>query len=228
MIDSLPTDRSIFLDVGGWIGPTCLWAAFRQSNVIVFEPDPVALNALRANVALNPRLGDKIRIVPAAVGACDGDLVLYSSKLGMSETSVFDVVERHQHASPLGHKLSSPMVDLAQFVRDLSPNEHRIFIKVDIEGAEFTLLPHIADLVERYDVVVCATLHGQNIVADTPDRTAASRLLTIAKCLEPFKGLHWFKFDGVAFEEVVKYPYLVATLNNFGRDATFIVSRSPL
>jgi FkbM family methyltransferase len=228
VIDSVPTERSIFLDVGGWIGPTALWAAFRQSTVVAFEPDPVALTALRANVAANPELGQKIRIIPAAAGSSAGDLDLYASRLGMSETSIFNVVERQQQAAALQQKITVPMVDLAQVIRDLSPTEHKIFIKIDIEGAEFTLLPHLANLVEKYDITICASLHGQNIVKDTPDRTAASRLLTVAKSLEPYKDMHWFEYTGESIQQVDKFPYLVKILNDLGHDAMFIASRSPL
>jgi FkbM family methyltransferase len=228
MIDAVDAEGTIFLDVGGWIGPTAFWAAFKQSRVITFEPDPVALKALRANIALNPELGRKITIVPAAVGLSAGDLDLYSARPGMSETSVFNTAERRGAIASFENRVSVPMVDLAQFIRELSPNEHKIFIKMDIEGAEFGVLPHLAGLVERYDITIAATLHGQNIVEDTPDRTAASRLLTVAKTLEPFKSLKWFKFDAGRFHEVAKFQYLVETLNGLGCDASFIVSKRDL
>ena len=228
MIDGISPDRSIFLDVGGWIGPTALWAAFRQTSVITFEPDPIALQALRHNLALNPQIGRNIRVVPAAAGQRNGDLELFSSNLGMSETSVFSRVQRQNEVQSALTSTTVPMVDLAQFIRDLSPNENKITIKIDVEGAEFSILPHIASLIEKYDITLFATLHGQNIVEDTPDRTAASRLLTIAKCLEPFKHLNWFKFERGCFELVDKFPYLVETLNKFGNNSTFIVSRNML
>ncbi len=90
------------------------------------------------------------------------------------------------------------------------------------------MLPHIASLVERYDITISATLHATNIVEADPDTTMASRLLTIAKCIEPFKALKWFKFEAGAFKPVSKFNYLVETLNKLNEEATFIVSKHDL
>jgi FkbM family methyltransferase len=226
MISSISSEDTIFLDIGGWIGPTALWAAFKQSTVIAFEPDPIALKALRLNLELNPVLKDRIKIVPAAVARCGGDLDLFAARPGLSETSVFSKVDRSDGTKIFGNKITVPTIDLAQFIRDLSPHENKIFIKMDIEGAEFHVLPHIADIIQKYDVFLSATLHPHNIVENTPDETMAARLLRMAKCLEPFSSLKWFKFENGAYQEVQKFHFLVETLNRLNQESHFIVAKS--
>ena len=228
MIDTVAADRTIFLDIGGWIGPTALWAAFRQKTVYTFEPDPVALKALRRNLELNPVLADHISVIPSAVGRADGDLELFSAKPGMSETSVFQRVQRNNVPQDFGNRIVVPVIDINQFIRSLSPNEHKIFIKMDIEGAEFELLPHLAESVRKYDIVVAVTIHAPNIVQDTLDITMASRILKIGKCLEPYSDMHWYTFEEGHFVEVKRFDFLIKTLNNLNTDASVIVSANPL
>ena len=45
---------SFYIDVGGWIGPTVLYAAALGAEVVAFEPDDVAHAELAKNLELNP------------------------------------------------------------------------------------------------------------------------------------------------------------------------------
>ena len=59
--------QTTVLDFGAWIGPTTLYAAARARRVIAFEPDPIAANHLRSNIAINPELAAKITVIEKAV-----------------------------------------------------------------------------------------------------------------------------------------------------------------
>ncbi|MFN0092054.1 MAG: FkbM family methyltransferase, partial [Acidimicrobiales bacterium] len=61
-----------FVDVGAWIGPFTLLAAALGAEVVAFEPDPLALAALRANLALNEGLASRVALEPAALAGRDG------------------------------------------------------------------------------------------------------------------------------------------------------------
>lgn len=56
------------LDAGGFVGDTALYYAARGANVLTFEPNPVNYQWLVKNLALNPRLANRIRPVHAAIG----------------------------------------------------------------------------------------------------------------------------------------------------------------
>ncbi|MDX2274703.1 MAG: FkbM family methyltransferase [Hyphomonadaceae bacterium] len=54
-------------------------------------------------------------------------------------------------------RLTVPGVDLAQFLLSRSTPQTRIVVKMDVEGAEYELLPHLLEssVMERLDLVLC-------------------------------------------------------------------------
>ena len=48
---------SVYVDVGGWVGPTVLFAAAQGASVYCVEPDPVAYERLLANLRINKVAG---------------------------------------------------------------------------------------------------------------------------------------------------------------------------
>lgn len=61
------TGRTV-LDAGAYVGDTALYYASLGAEVVSYEPNPVHFEQLERNVALNPELARKIRIVPEAIG----------------------------------------------------------------------------------------------------------------------------------------------------------------
>ena len=61
-------DDSIVLDVGAWIGPTCLWLAHRAKYTVCLEPTPAAFAALQRNLQQNTNLRpDAVQLVNSAL-----------------------------------------------------------------------------------------------------------------------------------------------------------------
>ena len=59
---------SIVLDVGAWIGPTCLWLAHTARHTVCLEPTPAAFTALQRNLQRNTDLRpDAVHLVNAAL-----------------------------------------------------------------------------------------------------------------------------------------------------------------
>ena len=68
----LPSSSLIF-DVGGAEGYTALlYAANSPGLVVTFEPDPTEIELLRANIARNPSLRDRMEIREMAIGRHNG------------------------------------------------------------------------------------------------------------------------------------------------------------
>jgi FkbM family methyltransferase len=131
--------QDVVLDLGAWIGAVSLYAATLGSEVYALEPDPAAFPELEKNVRQNPDLISKIKCRKLAISGTKGKLTLYArNQYGVSSSSLLPRIR---------DGLSSEQVDaitLREFI-----NAEKIkkidFIKMDIEGGEFDLLPAISD-----------------------------------------------------------------------------------
>jgi FkbM family methyltransferase len=177
LIDRQVAPGSTFLDLGAWVGPTALYAAARGARVIALEADPVALAQLRRNLAVNPALAQRIEVLARAVHAAKGRVALGARrKAGDSMSSVLipagaatwmaDTITPHALAARIG--------------------PGRLFVKVDIEGGEYELLPAMQPLVDRPDCRVLVSFHPAILATVMPD--AAQREAATARALEVFSG----------------------------------------
>ena len=224
MIDAVAGPGTTFYDIGSWVGPTALWAATRGGAVIAFEPDPVALSMLRANVSLNPAMAGRIEVVPAAAGDRDGMLKLHNTNFGNSESSVFPAVQRSGKMRQMTGQTIVPMFDLIAFINRQGPQVGRSFIKMDIEGAEFDLVPALKPLVSGYDIPLCVTFHPYNVTGGSPADTLLRRVAAMACALRPYAEMVWSVFDGDRFLSVDQEATTKDFLNNLSRNSTIVIS----
>ncbi|MFD3191808.1 FkbM family methyltransferase [Sedimentitalea sp. HM32M-2] len=121
-----------YLDIGAWIGPTVLYGARKARHVWCFEPDPEAFRALAWNIELN-RL-DNVSAFAAALSQEFGvaRMAGFRGEKGDSTTSLLN---------PQGSAGSDVLtLRFGQFADavDLSGVS---LVKLDVEGAEFDILP---------------------------------------------------------------------------------------
>jgi len=145
-------DRAtVHVDVGAWIGPTVIYAARRARQVIGFEPDPVAFAALQQTVRANPRHAD-IAVHPVAIAARPGQLTMgaceqqgdsMSSSLFAGGAVSWTVPARRLEEFEAGWPAAAP-----------------VFLKIDIEGGEYGLVPALADFVRRRRPTISLSLHS--------------------------------------------------------------------
>ncbi|WP_280264803.1 FkbM family methyltransferase [Nocardia wallacei] len=136
-----PGDR--FLDIGaagGWYSVLAADRVGPNGAVVAVEPAPAALGQLRANLNLNGRTN--VRIVAAAVTAEPGPVRLY-------------VPGRGNDGATTTIPPDDPVAEFAAAGRPLAEMvgpgdlENARMIKVDVEGAEGTVLSQLARLVPR-------------------------------------------------------------------------------
>lgn len=130
---------TIFVDIGGWIGPTALIAAGRGAQVHSFEPDPKAVELFRQNLALNPDLAERVTLYDFAVGRSNGMATLTSGTLGNSESSL---AKRHGEQAKV----------TVRAVRELGREpwfDHADVVKLDVEGSEYDLMSDLAPVLAR-------------------------------------------------------------------------------
>lgn len=218
---------SVFLDVGAWIGPTTLWAAAHGAVVHSFEPDPIALKALSINVHSNTELSGKISIIPCAASDTSGDLEIYSSSLGNSETSVFPTVSRHNNIIRAQTKITVPKIDISNYVRQIGPQNNKIFMKMDIEGGEFDLLPKFVETARKYHIDIYATIHPQNLVKESEVESELHRALATIKVLSEYLDFDWSQYrNGIVHRLDNKANVLRSIMNNKTKEFNILLSRN--
>jgi FkbM family methyltransferase len=156
LIEALAVPGAQFIDIGAWIGPTCLSALKSGFEVIAFEPDPVAFAQLSKNCILNTEPGDILGLHQLALSRRPGRRRLSpATELGDSQSSLVqtgNVIDGHDVTVMSGSEvLASPAV------RDGS------LVKIDIEGGEYALVPSIRSVLQRRQMVVMLSTHPTRV-----------------------------------------------------------------
>jgi FkbM family methyltransferase len=154
LIVSLLGPGSTFVDVGAWIGPLSLIAAKRGARVVAFEPDPVAVELFRSNLALNPDIEPRVTLVTKALGTRNRSSSLSSTQLGNSMSSLV-------HKGP--DQVTVDMIDAKELATEPDLNSADV-LKIDIEGAEFSVVPRLAWAFQARRPVLLLSVHGYHIL----------------------------------------------------------------
>jgi FkbM family methyltransferase len=163
------TPSVVFYDLGSWIGPLTVYAAKICKSVVSFEPDPVAYQFLLWNIRLN-ELGNVIP-VNAAISNSDGLIEMTNvGKLGNSLTSQVMIC-------PTRNKINVLSLTLETWMK-LSKTEIPKFIKIDIEGGEFKLLPSIKKFLSKYKPILYLSTHTPFLIANQR-REEMNRIINI-------------------------------------------------
>jgi len=153
---------TVVLDLGANIGAITLYAARKAARVICFEPDPLSRANLTANIAVNPDIAGKITVIAKAVHAGAGEIRLGSQASGgdsMSSTILPDVKTSWLVETITPHEIN------AMLPQDPVP----VFVKMDIEGGEYDLIPAARPLWERRNLTLLVQTH-QDVLARWMDR----------------------------------------------------------
>ena len=182
------------IDCGAYIGFTTLYAASYDVDVTAFEPSAVNFRFLSANIEVNPLLAQRIRLYNHGISTRDEQVTLYAKGFADSGSSVFQVVER-SHAVTAAAGLTVDLRSAATVLREAGLNR-RSLLKIDIEGAEYAVLPAIADLLAERKPWLHVSFHPFNLAADCDPCTAAIRrlraALEVAEATACYRYVHLF------------------------------------
>jgi FkbM family methyltransferase len=183
------------VDVGAHVGLTALYCAGRVDRVTAFEPSPVNLGFLEANIALNPGLADRIRVQPCGLGARDEEVTLYAKSLGDSGTSIHELVERAQMMR--GRPLATAWLQAADPTLRALGVGRRTLVKIDIEGAEYQVVPALAGLLAEAQPFLHLSCHPFNLVVPGDAyRTALARVrggIALAEALACYPHMYFYR-----------------------------------
>ena len=141
-----------FLDIGAWVGPTTLFAAACGAQVTAVEADPRAIELLRGNVAANPALAGRISVLAGAASAVAGSVrIAAPRKPGDSMTSVL--------VSGTPHVFEVPALTPADLLAGLPARRTGLVVKIDIEGAEYGLVPALGPALPDDTAAVLLAFH---------------------------------------------------------------------
>jgi FkbM family methyltransferase len=150
-------------DIGAWIGPTALVAARRCRQVYCFEPDPTAYVELLNNLRLN-RVANATAF-NIALSATEGlrTLASFGGLPGDSRTSLLAAADGASRVQAL-------CLSWQRWL-ELARPERVDFLKIDIEGGEFELLPSMAAYLAAHRPRLLLSTHAPYLASG--ERTAA-------------------------------------------------------
>jgi FkbM family methyltransferase len=180
-LESLVRPGDVFLDIGAWVGPTSLFAAMLGAEVVSVEADPRAAELLRANIAANPALAARLRVIEKAASPTAGTLRLGAPrKPGDSMSSAL-----------LGGLANAWEVQTIQPQALLEAVKAAgggpLVVKIDIEGGEYALLPALAPLLSGTRTRAAIVAFHPRLLHEG-GRTDAEIEAETARCFEAMAG----------------------------------------
>lgn len=145
-----------YIDIGSYIGPTVLYASQLAKHCFAIEPDPIAFQELKNNIELNEHLKSDVTLSNYCISNSIGLAKLFShvEKLeygGGSGSSLIDLKENDNF-------WEVQTTTIQQFVQSFSITDCN-FIKMDIEGSEFDLIPSMSDYLKNFKPSLLIELH---------------------------------------------------------------------
>lgn len=170
----------IFIDIGAYIGYTTLYGSLLAKKAYAFEPDPIAFEHLRLNLLSNPNITN-LDIYNEAIGAEEGKVNIKSTAHGGNSGSSILI---NDYKSSWEVKLTN----IISFLDKVHTNEP-IFIKMDIEGYEYILLPKIINLLKEHKPTLFLSIHPQIIANSVNGNNLISKIKRRLKMINLHKSL---------------------------------------
>lgn len=128
--------RRIFLDVGAAAGESVVF--FRehhpeaeQFEIFCFEPHP-------DNIAFLKKIHD-ITLIKACVWVNNNDVEMRFGKLKSGS------VYADKSTGRLSSQVTVPAIDIAEFIKENFTKDDEIWLKMNVEGAEYVVIPHLKE-----------------------------------------------------------------------------------
>ncbi len=147
-----------FIDFGGWIGTTCLYASHKSSHVYVVEADRESLAYLKKHSAVNNR---NITIIENAIYNSDGVNLSFGPNKFMTNAALNDSTSQIHLTPPANSDCYSvASITLRTLLHKYAIDPSSIsLIKVDIEGGEEYILEELLEFHETHRVPMYISFH---------------------------------------------------------------------
>src|SRR5690554_5025707 len=161
VFDKYIKSDTVFLDVGAWIGSTALYGAQIAAETHAFEPDPIAFKELKANWETNSDRDwfSKLHIYQKALATNTGTAFMGSKNEGGDSMSSLLFADEDQ-----SWKVNT--IDLQTFISEKKLQNKPMFLKMDIEGGEYELMPAISNVLKESDTTLLLSLHPEFLLEE--------------------------------------------------------------
>lgn len=176
----------LFLDIGAHWGVYALHAATARADVrvIAAEPAPENLPHVEAWIAANG-LGDKVELIPAAIGANDG-----FGKLLPESTMGRRVADGDHSAAGLKGVNSVTVLSVDSILAERPElAARRIVMKIDVEGFEPDVIEGAQQTIERGRVALIIFEHGRDFDRQIPRQRLMKTVAWLAE-----RGYSFWRF----------------------------------
>lgn len=136
--------ETVVLDIGSWIGVTALWEGQIAKSVVALEPTPKAFAELKANLAMNPELAGRVKIINKAMGSDDGRKEMTNRGDSMDRLTSF---------------IEVPVISVNTLVAAHPELQNVGFVKIDTEGYEKVIVPALEQFLKEKKPVAFVSLH---------------------------------------------------------------------
>jgi FkbM family methyltransferase len=213
-VEALVGPRTVFLDIGAWVGPLTLIAAARGARVVAVEADPRALALLEANLAANPDLAGSVTVVGRAASTSATPVRMGAPrKPGDSMSSVL-------LAGAPGGWTADPASPGELVTIAAVGDDERLVVKLDIEGGEYELLPELVRALPEAADALLVAFHPKELArAGRSPAEVAAGTQACASALDGWSGQALETAHGNRAD-----PFAIAAT----QDVTILLRRTPL
>ena len=157
VFDSNINYQTLFIDIGGWIGPTSLYGAQLAKKTLSLEPDPFAYRRLKENLNLNTFFHKKIKLLNLALWSEETSISFISdTKIGDSTSSVM----RDNKSGSKNICFEAKTITFENLIKKINLNEfNKVFVKIDIEGAEYMLFDFLLEKLSDINAAFLVSTH---------------------------------------------------------------------
>jgi len=143
--------RHSYIDLGAWIGPTLILGCQLAKCAYGVEPDPIAYAELLENIDANRPLTNNVKLFNVCIAPVTGKVSLGSRAAGGDSMS----------SLLFSHQKTTWIVDGVNFQQWMCQNEINDcnFIKMDIEGGEYSVVPTMSDYLNIHRPTLYLSLH---------------------------------------------------------------------
>jgi FkbM family methyltransferase len=187
-----------YIDIGAWIGSTLLLGGQLARCAYGIEPDPIAYAELAENIALNPQLASSVRLYRLCISPTSGQQPFGSQAEGGDSMSSLLFLDGRTRWTVEG-------VTFVEFVERNGIDDCN-FIKIDIEGGEYRVVPTMVEYLKRYRPTIHLSLHPC-FLGDLEARSLKDRVnRSILRLTCTIKLLTQLRFYKYCYDPLSRYP----------------------
>jgi FkbM family methyltransferase len=164
VFDAFLHKDKVFIDIGGWIGTTCMYGSRKSKWVFSVEADTESYNDMKHNTQIN--CVSNYTLINHAIYNVDNidvkfgkNKFLNNSKLNDSTSQIYDNDENDENEITHEYYLVKT-ITIDSLIQKNNINPHDIsLIKVDIEGGEECILNELYNIHKLYKIPLYVSFH---------------------------------------------------------------------